>query len=218
MCDKNGVHQKYKAVIFDMGGVVMNYSKMPYIERFFELSKKDDEVMKAWDDLETGKLSMEDGDLVFKKIMDENPSLHKEMLAASTNGCLLSVFNNMSEDENMAVVIPKLKSSGYLVGLLTNNVFLSKKKDESMVIKNAASRFDAVIESCREGVRKPNPKIYTAAASKLNVKPEECIYLDDFMENCKGAESVGMKSIKVSYDGTLSAICELEKLLQQKFL
>uniref|UniRef100_A0A0N5AT59 HAD family hydrolase n=1 Tax=Syphacia muris TaxID=451379 RepID=A0A0N5AT59_9BILA len=108
----------------------------------------------------------------------------------------------------MAVVIPKLKSSGYLVGLLTNNVFLSKKKDESMVIKNAASRFDAVIESCREGVRKPNPKIYTAAASKLNVKPEECIYLDDFMENCKGAD----------YDGTLSAICELEKLLQQKFL
>lgn len=34
-------------------------------------------------------------------------------------------------------------------------------------------------------------------ASRLKVRPEECVFLDDFADNCKGAEAVGMKAIKV---------------------
>lgn len=208
----------YKAVIFDMGGVIMNYSKMPYIATFFELAKKDSSITQAWSDLETGKMTMKDGDTIFANLLDKNPALKEEMMAASTDGTLLSVFDHMTEDENFAKVVPKLRSYGYLTGLLTNNVYRTEERKRSMIMENAVKKFDVVIESCREGIRKPDPKIYSLASSRLHVDPSECIYLDDFFENCKGAEAIGMKSIQVSYEGTLPAVRELESLLKRKLL
>ena len=38
---------------------------------------------------------------------------------------------------------------------------------------------------------------FQIAASRLNVHPKQCIFVDDFFENCKGAESVGMRAIQV---------------------
>ena len=66
----------------------------------------------------------------------------------------------MFQDEHFAKVLPKLKTEGYLIGLLTNNVFRTAEKKRSVIIENAMKKFDAVVESCREGVRKPNPQIY----------------------------------------------------------
>lgn len=45
------------------------------------------------------------------------------------------------------------------------------------------------------GLSKPNPEIYHEALKKLNVKPEECIFIDDKMENCEVAIKLGIKSI-----------------------
>ena len=57
--------------------------------------------------------------------------------------------------------------------------------------------FDAVIESSKVGVRKPDPKIYLMMCELLGVKPEACVYLDDLGINCKPAAALGMTAIKV---------------------
>ena len=44
-------------------------------------------------------------------------------------------------------------------------------------------------------VAKPNPEIYRIALEKLNIKPEECIFIDDKIKNCEAAEKIGIKSI-----------------------
>jgi len=44
-------------------------------------------------------------------------------------------------------------------------------------------------------VAKPNPEIYQIALKKLNIKPEECIFIDDQKKNCEAAEKLGIKSI-----------------------
>ncbi len=44
-------------------------------------------------------------------------------------------------------------------------------------------------------VAKPNPEIYQIALKKLNIKPEECIFIDDQKKNCDAAEKLGIKSI-----------------------
>jgi len=44
-------------------------------------------------------------------------------------------------------------------------------------------------------VAKPNPEIYKIALIKLNIKPKECIFIDDQKKNCDAAEKLGIKSI-----------------------
>ena len=52
---------------------------------------------------------------------------------------------------------------------------------------------DVVEFSCELGVRKPDPEIYLAATRRLNVQPEECVFIGDGGSNelC-GAHELGM--------------------------
>lgn len=59
------------------------------------------------------------------------------------------------------------------------------------------SRFlDWRFVSCATGVRKPNPRAYTGAASALDLAPEQCLFVDDREGNCAAARGVGMPAIR----------------------
>lgn len=99
----------------------------------------------------------------------------------------------------------------FKVGCITNNVVSmhSPGQDEGQRAAGAIGQvmplFDAIIESSKAGVRKPDPKIYLMMCELLAVSPEACIYLDDLGINCKPAAGLGMKAIKVvDVDQTLA--------------
>lgn len=54
------------------------------------------------------------------------------------------------------------------------------------------------MESCLEGVCKPDPRIYHLCAERLSVQPAEAIFLDDIGQNLKAAAQLGFTTIKVS--------------------
>jgi putative hydrolase of the HAD superfamily len=56
--------------------------------------------------------------------------------------------------------------------------------------------FDAWVISAEVHMHKPQPQIYRLAAERLDVKPEQCLFVDDLQENCEGAEAVGMTAIR----------------------
>lgn len=56
--------------------------------------------------------------------------------------------------------------------------------------------FDAALTSGDTGYAKPEPAFYKLMADKLQVKPEECIMIDDRKEFCIGAERAGMQAIE----------------------
>lgn len=55
--------------------------------------------------------------------------------------------------------------------------------------------FDGFFSSCYLGMRKPDPRIYKAAMEIAQVKPDECIYLDDRPMLVQAAKKLGMNSI-----------------------
>ena len=57
--------------------------------------------------------------------------------------------------------------------------------------------FDVVVESSREGVRKPDPRIYQIVCQRLGVAAADCAFLDDLGINLKPARAMGMATIKV---------------------
>ncbi|XP_037248596.1 bifunctional epoxide hydrolase 2 isoform X2 [Falco rusticolus] len=70
-----------------------------------------------------------------------------------------------------------LRRNGLKTGILTNNwVDDSAGRLFTAMLMNLLHRhFDLVIESCRLGVQKPDPKIYTYALDVLQAKPQELL-------------------------------------------
>jgi putative hydrolase of the HAD superfamily len=58
--------------------------------------------------------------------------------------------------------------------------------------------FDSLVISSELGVLKPHKLMYQTALDNLNLKPEECIFLDDNIDNCIGAKKLGITPILVS--------------------
>lgn len=56
-----------------------------------------------------------------------------------------------------------------------------------------AQHFDATVFSCAEGTRKPDPKLFRAAAQRLGVEPAGCLYVGDGGgDELNGSAAVGM--------------------------
>lgn len=91
----------------------------------------------------------------------------------------------------------------FKVGCITNNVRtghgagMSGTSDKAAAVEAIMEVFDAVIESSKAGLRKPDPRIYEMMCELLQVAPENCVYLDDLGINCKPAAGLGMTAIKV---------------------
>ena len=116
-------------------------------------------------------------------------------------------------------VVAALKAckARFKVGCITNNMAsaghgagMASTTGKAAQIAEIMSQFDAVIESSKVGVRKPDPRIYLMMCDLLAVKPDACVYLDDLGINCKPAAVLGMAAIKVTTED--QAMAELSKL------
>lgn len=55
--------------------------------------------------------------------------------------------------------------------------------------------FEVVVLSSEVGLTKPGAEIYQLTASRLGLKPEECMMIDDIAVNVEGAKIAGMQAI-----------------------
>jgi len=55
--------------------------------------------------------------------------------------------------------------------------------------------FDHFISSAREGVAKPDERIYGRACQKLDLPSDACLFMDDSLENVLAAQHAGMQAI-----------------------
>ena len=80
----------------------------------------------------------------------------------------------------------------YKLGVINNGNAIALKYWKDKFDFNV---FDIFINSAVEGVKKPDSKIFLLACEKLNVKPEECLFMDDSSENVDAAKKLGMQTI-----------------------
>lgn len=199
------VMQKISSVIFDFGGVI---TSSPF-EAFNQLEAEhglprdfirgvnavnpDD---NAWAKFERAEIDAASFDQLFAA--EAKAAGHE--LAGSK---VLEVLAG-SVRPAMVAMLDELKTSGYRLGCITNNVptgkgaGMARSEAAAAEISAIMARFDHVLESSKVGVRKPDPRIYQMMCAALDVTPAECIYLDDLGINCKPAAKLGMTAIKVT--------------------
>jgi putative hydrolase of the HAD superfamily len=71
--------------------------------------------------------------------------------------------------------------------------------------------FETVIRSHEHGVRKPDPAIFRVAERSLDVRPADCVLVDDSERNCRGAVAAGWRAIH--HRATADTVAELDLLL-----
>jgi len=109
----------------------------------------------------------------------------------------------------------------YRVACLTNNVRagegpgMAPTSDRAERVRRVMELFDLVLESSKEGIRKPDPAFYLRACERLAIEPTQAVFLDDLGINLKPAKALGMTTIKV--DSEAQAIAELGSVLDMEF-
>ncbi len=73
-----------------------------------------------------------------------------------------------------------------------------------------ADSFDAIVISAEEGLMKPDPRIFHSALTRLDVEPEEALFVDDVLANVEGARRIGMQALHFTDPETARA--QLERL------
>jgi len=133
--------------------------------------------------------------LVFWQKLARDAGLH---LSPATIDELNHLDARMWTTQNPAMLAwqQQLKQHGLLTAILSNmgdNV-LANLQREFLWIHN----FDVLVWSFQHLMAKPDPAIYHLVLEKLNVRPEETLFLDDKLLNIEAAQALGMRALQFS--------------------
>ncbi len=97
--------------------------------------------------------------------------------------------------ENLEVV-RALKRDGLKLGLVSNVHLLPDMMREDLDALGLLEHFDVTVFSSEESVRKPHPRIYQAALTRLDVPAAETVFVGDRLkEDVRGPKAAGMRAI-----------------------
>ena len=86
-----------------------------------------------------------------------------------------------------------LRADGLKIALVSD---CTHELSDQWETSELAEFFHATVFSCREGTRKPDPKLFLAAAERLSVPPESCLYVGDGGgDEMAGSAAVGMHPV-----------------------
>jgi putative hydrolase of the HAD superfamily len=102
-----------------------------------------------------------------------------------------------------------LKRDGYRLAILTNNV--KEFGDNWRAMFPVDELCEDVIDSSHVGMRKPERDIYELTCTRLGVKPDEVVFVDDNADNIAAAREFGIASVQ--FIEPWAALAELDSIL-----
>jgi HAD superfamily hydrolase (TIGR01509 family) len=197
-------HRRFKAVLFDIGGVLAYYRDPTLYQDVVIRAEHEPLIAQGIVNFDLGRQSLEELRNIFLLFVPNLPDGDLEKIPME------DILDKA--DDKVFSAIRKLRKAGIKTAIVTNDGYHSPKKQRTCCLGDV-SDFDCVIESCKVGFRKPQPAIFLLTTAKLGVHPRECIFLDDTESHCKAAESIGMTAIHVPRSDTIGALHKLAHLV-----
>ena len=182
-----------KNVIFDLGGVVVNFSPKRYLEERFSNMKTEQFLYNTifdsvlWGELDRGTEEREVTEQNMLKIAKENGRLFEAQ-------AVLDEWQDMLEPRLDTIkLIKKLKENGYKVYYLSN---IAQDIFKLISEKNGFSElFDGGIASYEVNLLKPEPEIYTLMLEKYSLVAKETVFCDDTRKNITAARALDIRAV-----------------------
>ncbi len=128
-----------------------------------------------------------------------------------------SYFSHLRPNQPFLDFLFEYKAGGGRLALLTNNVKEWEPRWRAMLPIDEL--FETIVDSGFVGTRKPEPRIFEITYEQIthldglhDIKPEECVLVDDIAINCDAAREFGFLAVRY-HGGNGGVPSELAELL-----
>ena len=181
-----------KTIFFDIGGVLIDIHPERTYQYLSDSADVEVSMVKesfpwdAHDQYERGIMNNEDWFITYKESLPQPCCLKR------------SDFWNawkllLGEEKNTVNILEALNKQ-YSIWLLSNT---NPKHIQDEIEKRYLfpSLVNGAVYSFDVGVRKPEKEIYEIAMQRANANPQECLFIDDLLENIQAAKQIGIEGI-----------------------
>lgn len=190
--------QNTKAIIFDLGGVLLNIDYKLTARAFMDLGLSDFDAIysqlaqtELFDRFETGHISSFH---FINRILDQLPQGNNGNTVVHAWNAMILEFPKERLDWLTEV------GKKYRIFLLSNTNLLHMDTVRRALEKTVGHQrledyFEKVYLSCEMGMRKPDPAIFTRLCEEQGLDPATTLFIDDSPQHVEGAKKAGLIAI-----------------------
>ena len=190
------MNNKIKNIVLDMGNVLLDYDPEFVMETFCSSEEEKNVIRKElfegpeWPAADKGEIKDEDR---FDLIKGRVPEQHHEAL----RNCAMHWDVCMTPLPGAREFCEYVRAQGYGVYILSNASNAFYKYFPTFL---PLDFFDGVFVSSDYLMLKPDLKIYQTFLEKYGLNGEECLFIDDRIDNVEGARKAGMNAVRFTND------------------
>ena len=173
-----------KNVIFDVGGVLLEWNPHKFLKQF-DLPTHFNDVFQSllW--------AMHDGGLLSREeLIHKLPShIEKEVFSH----CIKKIAGHLEPISEMIDLFHTLRRQGYKVYILSN--MPEEMHQELAALHDFFKAAEGEVFSYQVKAIKPQPQIYEALLEQYKLYPEETVFIDDRIDNIVAADRLKIKTI-----------------------
>lgn len=184
----------YKNIIFDLGGVMVDFDPKTYLVDRFCNAEVEEQVSQLtfeseeWKLLDAGLITRSEANLRMLARAKEYGR------AFEVQGVLDDWMHILRPRRRMQTLVEQLKQHGYCVYYLSN---IPEDVLALLMERDFKGLFDGGVASCEVKINKPDPRIYQALLDKYSLRASECVFIDDNLANVQAAFALGFAGIQM---------------------
>ena len=184
----------YKNIVFDFGGVMVDFDPKEYLVDRFCNADVEEQVYQLTFGSEEWKLL--DAGLITRFEANQRmlARAKEQGRAFEVQGVLDDWMHILRPRRQMQELVQKLKSHGYCVYYLSN---IPEDVLDLLMERDMKGLFDGGVASCEVHINKPDPRIYQALLDKYGLKAKESVFIDDRLDNIQAAFQLGFTGIQM---------------------
>lgn len=187
---------RYKAVIFDLDGVLCHTDEYHYLAWKQIADQLEIPFTRQINDKMRGLERMASLDVLLGQTGGMLSKEIKKNLADKKNAIYLSLLQQLSPadlEADVSDTLSRLRKSGVKLGIG------SSSKNTRLILERLGLEtfFDAVSDGTLATRAKPDPEIFLTAADMLDMEPKDCLVVEDAEAGLLAARAAGMDAAAV---------------------
>ena len=186
------MQQKFDTIIFDLGGVLIDWSPRYLYRKIFKTEKEIDWFLSnictsEWNEEQDAGRSFEEGT---KELLKKFPE-HEAAIRAWYGRWKETIQGSIPETVDILRILKQ--KNGHRLYALTN--WSKETFPWALERFDFLNWFEGIVVSGVEKTRKPFPEFYKILFDRYQVNPNQAIFIDDNLRNVEAGRALGMEVV-----------------------